>query len=114
MGGGMAAIYFQQAPSEAARRRLVKINLSFIALTVALAVIVSALFSQQRYGWALFVSPGPESGFHPIPTVEVADYSTDSGVKLNRPQRGGTPSSAWKPKAFCWDAPLPCTHRPKP
>jgi len=113
LGAGMTAIYFQQAPSDSARRRIVTFSLSFIAITAAVAIVASASFSMQRYGWAVFVRPGPEQGFHPIPEVEVADFTTQSGFKLNQPKRVRSHSSKWVPEAFCWDAPLPCSPRPK-
>jgi hypothetical protein len=115
LGAGMSAIYFEQTPSDAAKARLVTISLSFVAATVAVAVVVSASFSQSRYGWAVFVSPGPEQGFHPIPEVEVADFTIDADLTLNTPVRVRSRSiraSDWVPRPFCWDAPLPCTHRP--
>jgi hypothetical protein len=114
LGAGMVAVLFERTRSGSLRRRLARWSLGFAAATGALCVVVSASLSGSRYGWALWVPPGPEAGFHPVPHVVVTSATTISGLIVNRPTSVRYPSSKWEPGPFCWDAPLPCTYNPDP
>jgi hypothetical protein len=112
LGAGMWAILYEQ--SEALRQGLVRFALVFVSVSVAAGATAGAVLSEQRYGWSLIVSPGPEQGFHPIPEAIVEKHFSDSGVVHYVPVRMRQGSSLWTPGLRCWDAPLPCTSRPMP
>jgi hypothetical protein len=111
VGAGSMAILFHQLPAEDFKRKLVSWNLSLVALSCVATLIASAAFSHTRYGWWLFVPPGSEAGFHPIPAVESRARRTADGLTVYAPVRITGGSSKWSPKPFCWDVPLPCTRR---
>jgi hypothetical protein len=113
LGAGAVAALFAQASDERVKRRWVGVSLGFIAASSLGILIASALISGARYGWALFVPPGPEAGFHPIPSVTVSKVETHSGLIVHVPVSAEAPSTAWAAPAFCWDAPRPCTIYPK-
>jgi hypothetical protein len=74
------------------------------AALCALLVTVALVPVDRPRHHRLFVGPGPEHGFHPMPRSEVVTFVTDSGLELYVPKERGR----------CWDAPLPCTPYPKP
>jgi len=62
-------------------------------------------------GWHLLkeasphlVHAGPERGLHPVNSIELRTYETESGLTLYCPASGDR----------CFDAPLPCTPYPNP
>jgi hypothetical protein len=114
LGAGIWALWHDAGATGRARRHSVQAAQGFVAVTLVAAVIAGALLSRDRYGWALFVTPGPESGFHPIPTAIVEKHVSARGVTHYVPVAMGTPSSKWTPELRCWDAPLPCTSLPRP
>jgi hypothetical protein len=65
-----------------------------VALVVAGLVSVADGIKQ----WKLYVRPGSDNGFHPLPRVEIEEFVTDSGLVLYVPEGGQS-----------WDSPLPCT-----
>ena len=73
---------------------------ALFALVVTLMLVPVA--RPRRH--SLYVKPGPEHGFHPIPVVEMETFVTDSGLELLVPPKGRR----------SWDAPLPCTPHPRP
>ena len=112
LGAGIWAILYEQ--SEGLRSGLVRFALAFVSISVFAGVIAGAVLSEARYGWAFFVSPGPERGFHPIPEAIVEQHRSDSGVVHYVPVGMRPGSSLWVPGLRCWDAPLPCTSTPMP
>jgi len=114
LGAGAVAILFTQESDVRVKRRWVGASLAFVAASSLGILVASTLLSGSRYGWALFVPPGPEAGFHPIPTVRVSEFETRSGLVVHVPVSAESPSTRWAAPAFCWDAPRPCTLYPKP
>ena len=114
LGAGAWATFYSAVPSDFVRARLARAARIFVATTVVATAIVGAVLSHGRYGWALFVTPGPEDGFHPIPTVQVQRVESTSGFAYNVPVAMGPPTSRWKPGIACWDAPLPCRSFEQP
>jgi hypothetical protein len=109
LGAGMLTILFEQARETESRRRLTGASIGLVAISSLAIFVASAAFSYSRYGWALFVPPGPEAGFHPIPEVKTRSWTSPFGVTIQRPTELVARSSQWKPKAFCWDAEQPCS-----
>jgi hypothetical protein len=64
----------------------------------------------RRYGFvrglihSAVVIPGGQGWLYPIPTAELHEFTTDSGLKLSVPVNDNR----------CWDAPIPCTPHPAP
>jgi hypothetical protein len=64
----------------------------------------------RRYGFvkglihSAFVIPGGQGWLYPIPTAELHEFTTDSGLKLFVPVNDNR----------CWDSRLPCTPHPAP
>jgi len=114
LGAGIWAVIFAQTRTTIGRRRLAQAALATAAVTVLAGVVAGSWLSSDRYGWAVFVTPGPEAGFHPIPEAIVEAHRSDSGLVHYVPTGVAGSSSEWVPQTRCWDAPLPCTIRPKP
>lgn len=114
LGAGIWAILYVQTTATDVKARLVRALGAFVPMTVLAAAIAGAVLSHSRYGWALFVSPGPEAGFHPIPEAVVEEHVSRSGLSHYVAVAMRPGSSKWEPGLRCWDAPLPCTIGPKP
>ncbi|MCP4134503.1 MAG: hypothetical protein GY754_26250 [bacterium] len=76
-------------------RRYSKIVFFILIMSVVLSIFPHLCLKNK-----LFVEPGPANGFYPIPSVEVYQFVTDSGLKVNVPTKGSQ----------CWNAPLPCSY----
>ncbi len=109
LGAGIWAVLFEQSTSGSFKRGVLRGASVFVPVTVLAAAVAGAVLSHGRYGWALFVTPGPERGFHPIPEAVVERHVSRSGVVHYVAVGTGPGSSKWVPGIRCWDAPLPCT-----
>jgi hypothetical protein len=65
-------------------------------------VLVAAVYGMQPE--RLFVPPGPEKGFYPVPKVALIETRTRAGMLLYVPAKDDQ----------CWIAPLPCAPAPRP
>jgi hypothetical protein len=74
------------------------VAVAIVALAVAGLVSIADGIKQR----SLYVRPGPDNGFWPLPRVEVEEFVTDSGLVLYVPKGGES-----------WDSPLPCTPGPR-
>jgi len=110
-GAGLWAVLYEASTSPATRLRFTRFALVFVAVTVSIAIVVGASLSHARYGWSLIVPPGPEDGFHPIPTALLETHETAGGLEYYVPIGVSPGTSKWIPGVRCWDAPLPCTSR---
>ena len=69
---------------------------------ILITAILTALLAVSRVYYApLFVRPGPDHGFYPIPRPETSESVTRSGLVLHVPRNEA-----------CWESELPCTPWP--
>ena len=75
-----------------------------ILVSTIFLLLLSLVFGTSALYRGLWVPPGPDHGFHPIPAVDTYEFVTTSGLIVNVPETGDQ----------CWDVPLPCTPYPDP
>lgn len=97
-GGALAARRCGLLHSRVASRSLVGVLMLYTAACVAYAKEFRYGRSGHGYVW---VRPGRESGFHPLPAPDLTLAYSSSGLSVHVPRQG----------LQCWDAPLPCAPR---
>jgi hypothetical protein len=80
-------------------KKLTTACLILLTISSIIWIVIMIVYSSSK----LVIEPGKDHGFHPMPTVELKEFVTNSGLILYVPQKGDQ----------CWDAPLPCTPYPK-
>jgi len=68
------------------------------------ALRVRIIFHTNPLAEVPFLRPGPDRGFHPIPTRELEITTTRWGLAVYTPKGEG--------EVVCWDAPLPSVACP--
>ncbi len=93
LAAGAAALHVMIS-SPAARPRRIR----------ALLLVSLALAFLRVRGGDLWLSPGSERGFYPVPSPELREARTESGLVVYVPCQGDQ----------CWDGPLPCAPHADP